>query len=123
MRELARLYVQVRQLIERRGDEDDGAKTLATTPDRRKPCRQETAKLHAGDPENVRLWKMFMPWCLEEIDRIYRRLDVHFDHTLGESFYNPMLPDVVKSLLEQGIAQASEGAVVIFFGPERARRR
>src|SRR5262249_16485333 len=38
-------------------------------------CRQETAKLHAGDPENAALWKKFMPWCLEEIDRIYRRLD------------------------------------------------
>ena len=32
-----------------------------------------------------------MPWCLEEINRVYRRLDVHFDNTLGESFYNPML--------------------------------
>ena len=67
--------------------------------------RQETAKLHAGDAENVRLWQMFMPWCREEIDRIYRRLDVRFDHTHGESFYNPMLPDVVRSLLERGIAE------------------
>ena len=39
-----------------------------------------------------------MPACLEEIDRIYRRLDVKFDHTLGESFYNPMLADVVQEL-------------------------
>jgi len=57
---------------------------------------------------------MFMPWCLEEIDRIYRRLDVHIDHAHGESFYNPMLPEVVRSFLERGIAQESEGAVVIF---------
>ena len=56
---------------------------------------------------------MFMPPCLEEINKIYRRLDVHFDHTLGESFYNPMLADVVKSLLERGIAQESEGAIII----------
>ena len=26
-------------------------------------ARQETAKLHAGDPENRRLWTMFMPAC------------------------------------------------------------
>ena len=65
-------------------------RTAKTQPIRsRKRAAQETAKLHAGDPENVRLWKMFMPPCLEEIDEIYRRLDVHFDHTLGESFYNP----------------------------------
>src|SRR5438270_3152079 len=81
-------------------------------------ARLETAKLHAGDPENVRLWNMFMPWCLEEIDRVYRRLDVHFDHTHGESFYNPMLPGVVRNLEERRIAQESQGAVAIFFGEE-----
>ena len=47
--------------------------------------------------------------CLEEINRIYRRLDVQFDHTLGESFYNPMLPGVVKDLLEKGIARRAKG--------------
>ena len=51
----------------------------------------ETAKLHAGDPENLRLWREFLPVCLEDIQRIYRRLHVRFDHTLGESFYNDQL--------------------------------
>jgi arginyl-tRNA synthetase len=41
---------------------------------------------------------------MEEIDRIYRRLDVAFDHTLGESFYNDQLPAVVADLLAKGIA-------------------
>ena len=61
-----------------------------------------------------------MPPCLEEIDKIYRRLDVHFDHTLGESFYNPMLPGVVQDLLAKGIAQESEGAVIIPRGENAA---
>ena len=91
------------------GDEDEAVDPIAEA------CRQETAKLHAGDPENVRLWQLFMPSCLEEIDRIYRRLDIHFDYTHGESFYNPMLPDVVRDLAAKGIAQPSEGAVAIFF--------
>ena len=51
----------------------------------------ETAKLHAGDPENRRLWKQFLPFCEDEIRRVYRRLDVTFDHTLGESFYEDRL--------------------------------
>src|SRR4029077_12190133 len=106
VREMARLYIQVRQLMD--ATDDDAPENLANPI--AEAVRQETAKLHAGDPENVRLWQMFMPWCREEIDRIYRRLDVHFDHTHGESFYNPMLPDVVRSLLERGIAQESEGA-------------
>lgn len=115
LRELARLYLHVRNLMKVQGDEDEDnlANPVAET------ARQETAKLHAGDPENVELWKKFMPWCLEEINRIYRRLDVHFDHTLGESFYNPFLADVVQSLQEKGIAQDSQGAVAIFFGEDK----
>jgi arginyl-tRNA synthetase len=58
---------------------------------------------------------MFMPWCLAEIERIYQRLDVHFDYQHGESFYNPMLPGVVRSLAERGLAMASQGALVITF--------
>src|SRR5262249_50581375 len=60
VRELARLYLHVRGLM--KSDEDeDAADPVAEA------ARQETAKLHAGDPENVRLWQMFMPWCMEEI--------------------------------------------------------
>jgi len=106
--ELARLYVHVRGLM-RGEDEENAVDPIAEA------CRQETAKLHVGDRENVGLWRTFMPWCLDEIDRIYKRLDVHFDHTLGESYYNPMLPDVVRDLEAKGVAQPSEGAVVIFF--------
>ncbi|MCS6851626.1 MAG: arginine--tRNA ligase [Gemmataceae bacterium] len=111
VREMARLYVKVRQEIAAGEDEaEEAANPVAEA------CRQETAKLHAGDEENVRLWRLFMPWCLADIERIYRRLDVRFDHTLGESFYHPMLADVVQSLLDRGIAQKSEGAVVVWFG-------
>ena len=115
VRELARLYVEVRKLFKKDDEEGEDAADPV-----KEACRQETAKLHAGDPENVRLWKLFMPYCLEEIDRIYRRLDVRFDHTLGESFYNPRLPGVVKDLLDKGIAQESEGAVIIPRGENQA---
>lgn len=74
----------------------------------------ETAKLHAGDPENRKLWKEFLPPCLADIDRIYRRLGVRFDHTLGESFYHDDLAAVVDDLLKRGIAQVTEGAVGVF---------
>jgi arginyl-tRNA synthetase len=79
----------------------------------------ETAKLHAGDPENRRLWEEFLPRCEEEINRIYRQLDIHFDHTLGESFYEDRLPGVVEELLQKGIARESDGAICIFFPGEK----
>lgn len=112
VRELARIYIHVRNLM--KADEDDeGNKIPDPVAD---AAREETAKLHAGEPENVRLWKMFMPACLEEINVIYRRLGVQFDHMHGESFYNDMLPEIVRELEEKGIAGRSEGAVAIFFG-------
>ncbi|MEM9184877.1 MAG: arginine--tRNA ligase [Planctomycetota bacterium] len=75
---------------------------------------RETAKLHAGDAENRGLWDRFLPACLEEINATYRRLGVAFDHTLGESFYQPMLAGVVDDLTAKGLATESEGAVCVF---------
>jgi arginyl-tRNA synthetase len=112
VREMTRLYQHVRGLMQSDDEDADAQNPVADA------VRAETAKLHAGDPENVALWKQFMPWCLEEIDQIYRRLDVHFDCTHGESFYNPMLPDVVEDWLKRGLARQSEGAAAIFFGED-----
>ncbi|RUL85731.1 arginine--tRNA ligase [Tautonia sociabilis] len=77
-------------------------------------AREETAKLHAGDPENRKLWERFMPHCLEALEGIYQRLGVKFDVQLGESFYDAMLPEVVADLKAKGIAQTSAGATVVF---------
>ena len=74
----------------------------------------ETAKLHAGDEENLRLWREFLPPCLADIETIYRRLDVTFDQTLGESFYHDRLADVVVDLQYRGMAVESEGAQCVF---------
>jgi arginyl-tRNA synthetase len=74
----------------------------------------ETARLHAGDAENLRLWHEFLPNCRDEIARVYGRLNVTFDHELGESFYHEMLEGVVADLRKKGLAQDSQGAVVIF---------
>jgi arginyl-tRNA synthetase len=76
--------------------------------------RAETVKLHEGDPENRALWERFMPQCLGALQTIYDRLGVKFDVQLGESFYDPMLADVVKDLEAGGLAEPSEGATVVF---------
>ena len=106
--ELARLYKLVYGQFKKKSEEDE------TDPDDpiKEACRRETAKLHAGDAENLGLWKEFMPHCYEVLNRIYRRLDIQFDHTLGESFYDPMLPGVVADLLAKGIAVVSQRTVV-----------
>jgi arginyl-tRNA synthetase len=75
----------------------------------------ETAKLHAGDAENLRLWREFMPPCLAAIEQVYRRLNVKFDVALGESFYHERLAGVVADLRKRGVARESDGAVCVFF--------
>jgi arginyl-tRNA synthetase len=74
----------------------------------------ETARLHAGDAENLRLWKEFMPACMEAIQHLYDRLGVTFDETLGESFYHDRLAKVVGELRAAGIARESDGAECVF---------
>lgn len=74
----------------------------------------ETVKLHEGDKENLELWESFLPHCKDEINRVYDRLNVKFDFTLGESFYHSMLAGVVTDLQSRGLAQDSEGAVCVF---------
>jgi arginyl-tRNA synthetase len=77
-------------------------------------ARQETARLHAGDAENKRLWDEFMPACLAELNKLYERLGISFDLTLGESFYNPMLGGIVDELQRRGLATESGGAICVF---------
>jgi arginyl-tRNA synthetase len=75
--------------------------------------REETAKLHAGDAENLALWQQFLPACLDALHQVYRRLGISFDLELGESWYNPMLPGVVEGLKAAGLASVSDGAVCV----------
>ncbi len=117
------LQAQVQQLQETLAqvENDPQLASLAQRwPNLEQLVLQETAKLHAGDEENRRLWEQFMPPCLEVLQRIYRRLGVQFDVTLGESFYHDRLPGVVQELLELGIAQESQGAVCVFLPDQQA---
>ena len=113
--ETLREQYQSAQQQQRAWEADAEFKRLADAhPDIAAAARRETAKLHAGDPENVRLWNEFLPACLAALHRVYARLGVAFDHELGESFYHPLLNDVVRDLEAKALAQTSEGAVCVF---------
>jgi arginyl-tRNA synthetase len=125
-RELGRLYRLVRKVVDAKPEElvtDPQALALATAhPEAGREVLAETAKLHEGDPENRGLWERFMPVCLEEIDRVFARLGVRFDHALGESFYQPLLAGVVESLLADPAvgARESRGAIGVFLRGEES---
>lgn len=77
-------------------------------------ARQELVKLQSGDAENLAIWREMIVLSEVQFDVIYNRLGVKFDHTHGESFYNPLLKGVVQELRDKGIAQESEGAICVF---------
>jgi arginyl-tRNA synthetase len=76
----------------------------------REEAKAELVKLQSGDADNLALWRNFLDVSMREFHKIYARLGVTFDHVLGESFYNPLLPGVVADLKAKGLAVESEGA-------------
>lgn len=77
-------------------------------------ARRELVKLQQGDAENLAIWKEMIRLSQVQFDEVYGRLKVSFDHTLGESFYNPQLQSTVDELMAKGIARESQGAKAIF---------
>jgi arginyl-tRNA synthetase len=89
---------------------------LATSdPQVREACRQELVKLQGGDQENIDIWNECVAFSMQDFEHVYDLLDIHYDIQCGESFYNDRLLGVVERLLKSGIAEISEGAVVVFF--------
>ena len=81
-------------------------------------CREELVKLQQGDPDDVALWKKFIEISINEFNRMYAKLGVKFDTWRGESFYRDMMAPVVARLVEMGLAEESEGALVVKFEDE-----
>lgn len=95
----------------------------AATPDgspELEEARHELVKLQSGDPENVALWQKFSEVSLAAFNQIYQRLGIKFDYNLGESFYNDKVDRIYRELTETGLAETSEGALVVFH-PEHPR--
>lgn len=99
--ELLRLYRGVNKLCK----ESDEVKEA---------CRAELVKLQRGDEENLRIWRRCVEVSRQGLVRIYRRLDVEFDHWLGESFYHDRLLGLVEELLKRGVVRESDGAICAF---------
>ena len=83
-------------------------------------CREELVKLQLGDPDAIALWERVNELSIDGLREIYDLLDVHFDCFLGESFYRDQVERVYEELQEAGLAEESEGALVVFH-PEHKR--
>ena len=81
-------------------------------------ARAELAKLQKGDAENRALWDRFVAVTRVELEKMYARMGIRFDHWLGESAYDAMLEGVAKDLEARGLARRDQGALCIFFGDD-----
>jgi arginyl-tRNA synthetase len=78
--------------------------------------QQRVVALQAGEPDTVAMWQRLADKSALEMQVIYDKLGVLLtvDDIVGESFYNPMLADVVRDLDAVGLLEDSDGAGVVF---------
>lgn len=77
-------------------------------------ARAELVKLQNGDPENVALWNEINKVSTAAFERMYKRMGLTIDMTLGESYYRDKVARVYKELTEIGLAEENQGALVVF---------
>jgi len=76
-------------------------------------AREAVTRFQSGDEESFKAWQRICGASRVEFQKIYDRLGVELEER-GESFYNPMLGDVVGDLESRGIAEVSDGALCVF---------
>ena len=79
-------------------------------------ARARVVLLQSGDPETLRLWDVLVRQSVSYFDDSFRRLGTKLtrDDVVAESYYNPLLPGVVRDLAEKGILVESDGARCVF---------
>ncbi|MEU8817873.1 arginine--tRNA ligase [Actinoplanes sp. NPDC048796] len=97
-----------------RFDGDDGFRTRA---------RLRVVALQSGDPTSRALWQRLVAQSTTSFMDSYGRLGIGLapGDFVGESFYQPMLADVVDELTAKGLLVESEGALCAFPPGETGR--
>lgn len=81
--------------------------------DFKKRAQLEVVAIQNGDPVSLQAWTIICTISRHAYQEIYDLLDVHITER-GESFYNPMLADIVADLENKKMVTISEGAKCIF---------
>lgn len=79
----------------------------------KRESQQQVVALQAGDSTARGIWELICDVSRKGYQEIYDLLDVKINER-GESFYNPMLADVVKDLEAKNLIQISDGAKCVF---------
>jgi len=80
-------------------------------------ARAAFKRLQQGGEKERALWQRFRESSLEAFEKTVARLGVKFDHNWFESDFEERARELVDELLVKGIAEESEGAIIIRFKP------
>lgn len=78
--------------------------------------RNYVVKLQSGDEYCLTMWRKLVDITMAQCQATYDRMNVTLtpNDVMGESLYNPMLPVVVQTLKDKGLAVEDDGAIVVF---------
>ena len=91
-----------------------GSALAKESPEAAEAARAELVKLQNGDPENTELWNKINETSSAAFEKMYRRMGLTIDVSLGESFYRDKVGRIYAELSECGIAEENQGALVVF---------
>jgi arginyl-tRNA synthetase len=83
-------------------------------PEFRDISRNELVKLQNGDPENTAIWEQIVDLSKKAFEKLFQQMGVEVDVTLGESFYRDQVERVYEELVDIGLAEESDGALVVW---------
>ncbi len=92
----------------------DGTAQEGLDPTAREVSRGELAALQQGDPTNTALWECIVGISAASFAEIYAQLGIQNTVTLGESFYRDQVERVYRELQAVGLAEESQGALVVW---------
>lgn len=79
----------------------------------KKEADEVLQKLEKGDKKWLALWQKTRKWSLAEFNNIYKVLNIEFEEVFYESEMEKPGKKIVAELLKKGIAEKSEGAVIV----------
>ncbi|MCU0550593.1 MAG: arginine--tRNA ligase [Leptolyngbya sp. Prado105] len=82
-------------------------------PEFQEKSRQEVVRLQSGAEDTLRAWRLLCDQSRREFQIIYDLLDIRLTER-GESFYNPLLAQVVEDLDKLGLLVEDQGAKCVF---------
>jgi len=98
--EFTRLYVKFHEEAEKNPALEDEARKIFKA-------------LETGDEIRLALWKWVVHESLMDLEKIFKRLGVSFDHITGESFYLKMADEVLSDGIQKKVFMEGEGGALI----------